>query len=260
MLLNQFSKTAAIATVLSLSVSGAFAATITAIDGTQGWGVEGGNSAITTDAPRSGNGSLKLSGDRTRTIGLGNFYDSTSNLGLLSDVTSFGFEYRLDSASVSNYSADYTPALRLHIWDGSQRSELIWEGAYNGTYGNTTKDVWYFADMFGNDADKVYRWENGAGVTNINGALGLDTVSGWATGGLYSDSAYVSAISVGAGSGVGTSYFAFADNVKFGFDSSETTYNFENEISAVPVPASLPLLLGAFGLASVISRRKRRKA
>jgi hypothetical protein len=261
MSLFNYSTAMAAVILFGISVGAAHATTVTVLDGTEGWGNSDGNSEISSDAPRDGNGSLKVSGDRTRTFGLGNPFNANSNLGLLSNVTSFGFDWRLDSASVSNLASDYTPALRLHIFDAGQRSELIWEGAYNGTYGNTSFDTWNTASLTGTDADVMWRFESGIGQTNgSNGAIVTETISDWASGGLYSAGAYVSAISVGAGSSVGNDYFAFVDNVLIGFDGAEAvTYNFETDAAAViPVPASLPLLAGALGLSALVIRRRKK--
>ncbi len=161
------------AAVLSLSAM-ASAATVVVTPSDPTWGNPpgenggGGSSAITGTAPRSGNGSVEMFGDRTRFVGLGNFYDPTSNLGLLDDVLSLVFDWMIatDSTRPAGADPDYTPALRLHVWDGAQRSELIWEGAYNGTYGNTAQGTFYTSGA----SDSFWRFQSGVGVTFDNGA------------------------------------------------------------------------------------------
>lgn len=233
---------------------------ITVTDADPSWGTAPGdtNSTITTDRPRSGNGSLRLEGDRTRFFGLGNPFDPTSNLGLLDDLEDFKFDWLLDSASTSNLNAKYTPALRLHLFDSCdqagnncRRSELIWEGAYNGVYSSAAFqfNTWYttsFNDFF-------WQWvAGGAGVT----ADYDETITDWKSA--YADDAYISSISVGVGSSAGNDYFAFADNVTIKFAGADaTTYNFETQSSAVPAPATLALF--GFGLAAIGWRQRSKK-
>jgi hypothetical protein len=182
----------------------------------------GGSSAITATEPRSGNGSLELTGDRTRFTGLGNPFDPLSNLGLLSSVTDLRFEWSVAVGSVGSGAGaapSYSPALRIHIWDGTQRSELIWENAYNGN-GSAVQGTWYSSGS----ADNFWRFVSGPG----GGDSGIynRTIAQWSSLG-YSPTAYIAAISVGVGSSAGPGYRAFADNVVLDLGAGPITYNFE---------------------------------
>jgi hypothetical protein len=210
----------------------------------------GGSSTITDTMARSGNGSLEMTGDRTRMFGLGNPYSAASNLGLLDQLSRLTFDWAIGQAD-SKYSADYTPALRVTVFDHGVRSELVWEGAYNGTYGNTALDTWYSTGV----NDLFWRNVAGQGVTLDNGSQVNMSLAAWEASNYYSDAAYISGFSVGVGSGAGTNYLAFADNITIGLNGVSTTYNFET--AKVPEPGSLALLgLGLLGAAA--ARRKKR--
>jgi hypothetical protein len=245
---------AGLAALGAASVMTAGAVTVTVLPGNPTWANPpgensgGGSSAITSTDPRSGNGSVELFGQRTRFVGLGNFYSPASNLGLLSDVSSFSFDWSVAVGSTTSFDPDYTPALRLHIWNaaGTQRSELIWEGAYNGTYGNTTKGTWYTSGT----SDNFWQFVNGVGATEIYDR----SISDWQS--IYGAGAYVSGISVGVGGGAGAGYHAFADNVTLAFGANSTTYNFEASAASVPDAAGTLALLGAAFTGLVAFRRK----
>lgn len=211
-----------------------------------------GSSAITGTAPHLGNGSVELQGDRTR------FQKAPTNLGLLNDVQSLTFDWSIAVGSLSDLSPDYTPALRLLVVDGGIFSELIWEGAYNGTYGNTTKGQWYSSGA----NDKFYRFMGG--VTLDLGSQINQSINDWADGASsggsqwYSDRATVYSISVGAGSSVGSGYRAYADNVAYTTTAGSTSYNFEVTAATVPEPAGLALIGLALAGAAFAGRKTRR--
>ena len=213
----------------------------------------GGNSTITATAPHDGNGSIELFGDRTRFVN-GNYYGASplTSQGLLSSVQSFTFDWSVAIGSTSNLIAAYSPALILYIQDGTSRSQLIWEGAYNGqaSADSVTKGTWYTSGA----SDKFYR-----SGTSPNDGLALSDFSSLQSLYGYSSNAYISALGVGVGSSVGSGYHAFADDITLTFKSGASTkYNFEANAatSAVPDTGSTFALLGLATLALIGARQK----
>ena len=249
----------AIAAVLLSSASYAGAAevivnTVSGLPTAMQWGTlpgensGGGTAQVTTTAPRSGNGSLEMTGDRTRTqLGI-QYAPFTTDLGALADVRSLTFDWQIGVGSTNNYNEDYTPALRLLIQNGNTRQELIWEGAYNGVYGpQTVQGVWYSSSA----SDLFY----------ITGGSVLEgrTIADWAAA---LTGARVSGISVGVGSGATTGYRAFADNVTITRTNGATTYNFEAAAIAPPIPepSTWALLILGFGVVGGAMRSRRTRA
>lgn len=227
----------------SVIASAAGAGTVVVTDtNPQGWystgNSGGGSSEITNGSARAGNGSIELHGDRTRFV-LGDMFQSSSNLGAFSDFLDLGFEYQIDAASTNACcDAKYSPALRLVVWDGATKYDFVWEQAYQaGGYGAAgAKGAWNTIAS--------------GGTFFRNGASELDqrTLATWAGG--LSSAAYVGAVYLGVGSGIGAGYTAYADNITFGGD----TYNFE--VAAVPEPATWAFMIMGFGAAGAVLRRR----
>lgn len=256
----RYTHTAAIAAVLTASVyaiAPASAATVVVntvapLPTATTWGTipgentGGGTATVTSTVARSGNGSLEMRGDRTRSqLGI-QYASARTDLGALANVTGLTFDWRIAADSTNGLNIDLTPALRLLIQDGATRKELIWEGAYNGTYGNTARDTWYSSTT----NDKFY----------ITGGSVNDgqTIAQWAS---QLTGATVSGFSVGVGSGFTTGYHAFADNVTYSTNAGSTTYNFEvaDGMGAVPEPATWAMMLVGFGGIGFGMRRRKSK-
>lgn len=234
------------------------AATVTVLPGDAGWAnlPDSGSATINADAPRNGNGSIEIVGDRSRFTN-GNFFSPASNQGLLSTFTGLSFDWMIAADSTRT---DYSPALRLHIWDGAQRSELIYEAAYNlsdlSAGSGANAGTWVSTDF----SDKFWRFETGIGPSEPGGALLTQTISQWAANN-YSANAYVAAISIGAGSGATAGYHAFVDNVTVARTTGSTTYNFEASAGgAVPEPATWAFMILGFGGIGATLRRQRTAA
>jgi hypothetical protein len=239
----------------------------------------GGSSGPSAEVPYNGEGSLRLTGDRTRYTNGNPFLTGPStNLGLLSSLTGFGMDWRVDVNTSLGQGANLGPALRLHIIDpgadntlnaGDFRAELIWEFAENGGSGNTFGQ-WNLLDT-NSSTGTFYRFvgefQGGGGNTGrsfdaANAQLNL-TFSQWLSYALpiqlqgggaqpnFSSNAFIAAISVGVGSGFGSNYLAYADNVRLTF-ADQTIYNFE----AVPEPGTYVMILA--GLGAIVGLRRKR--
>jgi hypothetical protein len=230
------------------------------VPATNQWGVlPGENSAGATAELSSTNvsdtdGSLRISGDRTR-VQTGIQYDLDPSGPLYPTNTG------LTANSLVSLTADYivnnggnggiqSPAFRVLVQDGSQRSELIWEAAYNGGYTLGSLDSVSATDLF-------WQYIGGSGPTfnpASPGSYVFRTLAEW--GDLYSSNAFVSALSIGSGSGAGASFDANVDNLALTTSNPANTsrYNF----AAVPEPSTWGMMLLGFGAIGGVMRRQRR--
>jgi PEP-CTERM motif len=221
-----------------------------------GENTNGGSATINSTNVTDTDGSLNVTGDRTR-VQTGIQYSGGTNTGILANsIVSLTADYIVNTLG-SNLSA--TPAFRVLIQDGSQRSELIWEGSVQADnqigLGANSADA---GDLF-------YQFVAGCGATFVvpscggSGTYVTNTLAGW--GDLYSANAFVSGISIGVGSGAGSGFNANVDNLAFTTDGGTARYNFATaNTAAVPEPATWAMMLIGFGGVGFQMRRTRRKS
>ena len=245
---------AAVAAMLSTSAIASTTA-ITTLNGSQGVAAPAGelnpgsSATITSNTSLSSNGSLELIGDRTRVLN-GNNYAPSTNYGLASSLVSLTGDYLVldGGGNTAGTGGIQSPAFRVYIQDGSTRSELIWEAAYNGGYTTGVADSVSSSDLF-------WQFISGSGPSFIGGTgtYVMHTVSEW--GALYSSGAYVSAFGVGNGGGAGNDFHALADNVTLTTRAGSLGYDFQQ--SAVPEPATWAMMVAGFGLVGGAIRRRK---
>lgn len=221
----------------------------------------GGSSAITAGGPIEADGSIRLTGDRTR---FGNTPSLTvGGYGALNAVSTFKFKFATEQVGSGVITAQ-APALRLHVFEPStsRQIQFIWEDGEQSlaqrqfVAGAGSLNTVYTGDFFG-AANRVYPFTSGPGLgrglftpggTLISGTDSAQPLSNFLT---HLDPAtWVFQITVGVGSSVGSDYIGWADRVEFGLTGGPVTdYNF-----LVPAPGAAGLLaLGGL----LVSRRRR---
>lgn len=230
--------------------------TVTTLDGTQGFAAPAGelgagsSATITSNTALSADGSLQLSGDRTRVLN-GNNYAPTTNYGSANSLVSLTGDYLVTNGGTGGIQS---PAFRVYVQDGSQRSELIFEAAYNGGYTLGTASSVTAASLF-------YQNIAGTGPTFVPGTSTyvFNTLAGF--GDSYSANAFVSAFGVGNGSGANASFNAFADNLALTNTAGTNQVNFASSVTgAVPEPGTWAMMLIGFGGVGGAMRRTRRRS
>lgn len=205
------------------------------------------SATITSDTALSSDGSLELTGTRTRV------YDDLSSLELsLDSIQSLTADYLV----VNGGSAGgiQSPAFRVYVNDGGVISELIWEATYNGGNNLGSVDSVAATDLF-------WRYTPNCGYVGTTGcgtgSYIMDTLTGWAGSSLFSNTAMIAGIGVGQGGGAGDSFHAYADNLTLNTTAGSTTYNFQSA-PAVPEPSTWATMLLGFGAIGGAMRRRRK--
>jgi hypothetical protein len=147
---------------------------------------------------------------------------------------------------------------------------MIWEHVYNGGVANVQAptgwqtsgiDSLFYLNVRDNDGVQFLAQNPGMGLSLDGGTQGVvyknggqlnQTIGSWQS--LFSSNAYVTGLSFGAGSGFGSGYVGYIDNVGVTVGGNTTVTNFE--VAAVPEPASWAMMISGFGLVGGAMRRR----
>ena len=261
-------------TACLLATAGASAATVTTLDGSQGWvsyDTRGGaTSAITTDQPRNGNGSVKFqTNNDLEKATVGTFDTTGGQFGTLGDLVagSISMDYYRDSSSTT--TSTQAPSLNLFVKNpNGVTGTLIWERVYThdtGTDRDTPTDQWIDNEAIGSENFYI-RSNPGTGTTSYDQGGNYKPLSFFANGSTVSNGTstslalgsdtVITGIGIGVGSGLGPVYLGYVDdvNVNFGNGGGSISANFE--AAAVPEPTTL---LGGLALGGMTVLGRRRK-
>ncbi|WP_344709991.1 PEPxxWA-CTERM sorting domain-containing protein [Sphingomonas humi] len=203
------------------------------------------SATISNTTALDADGSLQLSGDRTRV------YNNLSGLNIAaSSLEALTGDYIVNNGGNGGIQS---PAFRVYVLDANGRqNELIWESAYNGGYTLGQKDSVQSGDMFWRQI--VNQGFDGTGGIGT-GSYIMKTLADWGDflGGT------TLGIGVGNGSGAGADFNAIADNLSLSTSDRRAAlgYNFA-AAAAVPEPGTWALMLLGFGGIGVAMRRQRR--
>ena len=217
----------------------------------------GGSSAITAAGPIEADGSVRLTGDRTR---FGNTPSITlGGYGPVAAVSTFNFKFATEQLGAGPASAQ-AAALRIHAFEPStsRQIQFIWEDGEQSSpifvNGVGSLNTVYSGDFFG-AANRVYPFTSGLGrgLFTGGGSLIAGSDSAQSLSSLLPNidaNTWIFQISVGVGSSVGSDYIGWADRVQLGFTGGPVTdFNF-----LVPAPGAASLL----AIGGLLAARRRR--
>lgn len=217
----------------------------------------GSTVGITTDYPRSGNGSAYFSSTQGDPGKADLVYNFGSAAGLapiaLASLTSFSFDVFRDAMSTTN--ANFVPVLRFSMFkDGVFAGALIYENVYNT---NAAAPVNAWTTLSGNLTSGLW-WTNNASLgPTFASAGGTKTLAQWIADNQGSTLS-VYGLEIGIGSGWNDTFYGAVDNVDVHFASRNLDTNFEVAATAAPEPATLALMgTGLLALGGVARRRRR---
>lgn len=253
-LLLSFSATASAETITSLTNPGSWANNSSNGGNGQIIDVAGQGGNLESNAP-AGTGVLELStsagsSSKAEVKILGNF----GTIGDFLNGGSMGYDYYQASGGPSSTIA---PALKFEVLDFSDNSgdgyaTFIYEPVYNNGVG--AYDTWQNVGITGDNGDF---WH-----TTLYGASGVaydNTILDWASLLSSMQDAVITSIIFGIGSGT-PDELGYVDN--FYFNNGDLGITADFEVSAVPLPAALPLYgagLAAMGLVGWARKRKAAK-
>lgn len=209
----------------------------------------GGSIGITSNNPRSGNGSLEMSTNDPAAKAQWQ-RPNASGYGTVGSITSIGFDWNRSSTSTA--AAHFAPVMQIQGFNGNgQFFTLTCERAYNYSDAAPT-DTWVTENAIGQV------WWLRIGGVNYDIVADMRTLQDWANDPRVGANAQVYNYLLGFGSGVSGQFRAYVDNAQIGFNNQPPVIsNFEAE--SVPEPASIFLFAtGIAGTAGWMRKRFKR--
>ncbi|MFN4241802.1 MAG: hypothetical protein ACK4PI_01040 [Tepidisphaerales bacterium] len=222
-----------------------------------------GQVGVTSAYPRSGNGSVEFRSPTNngkadieflgQPLNVGGNFVPTASLGLLSNLnlSGLGYDWYRDSSS-TNPNVQH-PSYRIlvdrdgNLFTTGDRGYLIFERAYN-VGGPVPTDTWVTETITG--ASNM--WSTG-GLPDP-GAVFNRNLSQWQA---LMPNARVLGFSLGVGSGWDGVFRGAVDNVRFGFGTSSTTYNFELLRGPEEIPTPAAFMAGSVLMGMLATRRRK---